>query len=117
LLVGGRGALVRLIGIETPEVGECYGKPALARTRQLAQGRRVTLKGDPSQDTYDRYGRLLAYVWLPGGRDLGFQLLAGGFAHVYVSDGPLARLTAYRHAERQAQAEAIGLWHACGKPT
>jgi micrococcal nuclease len=117
MLVGGRGALVRLIGIDTPEVGECYGKQALVRVRQLAQERRVTLKGDPSQDTHDRYGRLLAYVWLPGGRDLGFHLLAGGFAHVNASDDPFGRLAAYRHAETLAKSEASGLWHACPAPT
>jgi endonuclease YncB( thermonuclease family) len=115
-LVGGSGELVRLIGIDAPEIGDCYASQATFRVRQLAQGRRVTLKGDPTQETHDRYRRLLAYVWLPGGKDLGFQLIAGGFAHVFIRN-PYARLTAYRRGERQAQAEAIGLWHACGKPT
>ena len=45
--------------------------------------KQVVLRGDATQDTRDRYGRLLAYVWLPGGKDLGHQLIAGGF-RVYV---------------------------------
>lgn len=97
----GRGLeRVRLIGIDTPEVGTCGAAAATAAAARLAAGRRVVLRGDGSQDTRDRYGRLLAYVWLPGGRDLGFRLLAGGNARVYVYDRPFARLAAYRRAER-----------------
>ncbi len=32
------------------------------------KGRRVTLRTDPSQDNFDRYGRLLAYVTTRAGR-------------------------------------------------
>jgi endonuclease YncB( thermonuclease family) len=77
----------------------------------------VTLKGDPAEDAHDGYRRLLAYVWFPGGKDLGFQLIRGGFARVYAFRDPFVRLDAYRHAERQARAEAIGLWHACAAQT
>src|SRR3954471_10771859 len=63
---------VRLIGIDTPERGDCLSARATSQARRLADGRRVVLRGDATQDTRDRYGRLLAYVWI-GGRDLGYQ--------------------------------------------
>lgn len=56
----------RLIGVDTPEstkVVEEYGREAAAFTASaLTPGRRVELELDVEQR--DRYGRLLAYVWL-----------------------------------------------------
>ena len=64
---------VRLIGIDTPEVyggTECGGRQASAYMERIATGRRVSVHTDPTQDTYDRYGRLLAYLDA-GETDLG----------------------------------------------
>jgi endonuclease YncB( thermonuclease family) len=116
-LTSGKRERIRLIGIDTPESGVCYAAKASARARQLALSKPVVLKGDATQDTRDRYGRLLAYVWLPGGRDLGFQLLAGGFAKVYVYRNPFQRLSAYRTAESRAKSAPAGAWKACGSTT
>ena len=74
------------------------------------------LKGDATQATRDRYKRLLAYVWLPGGKDLGYQLVAGGFAKVYVYDRPFRRLSAYRSAESSAKGTTAGQWKTCAAP-
>jgi micrococcal nuclease len=74
----------------------------------------VVLKGDPTQATRDKYGRLLAYVWIRGARDLGFQQLARGLARVYVYDRPFQRLGAYRAAERAGKRQSRSVWHACG---
>jgi endonuclease YncB( thermonuclease family) len=112
-LVSGKSERIRLIGIDTPERGECYSAKATERARQLAMSRAVVLRGDPTQDTRDRYGRLLAYVWLPGGKDLGFQLIAGGFAKVYVYRTAFGRLSVYRTAEAAAQGATGGQWKAC----
>ena len=111
-LSSGKRERIRLIGIDTPERGACYAAKATERARQLAMSKPVVLRGDPSQDTRDRYGRLLAYVWIPGGKDLGYQLVAGGFAKVYVYRDAFQRLPAYRNAE--AAAKSAGQWKACG---
>ena len=95
-LDGGKSERVRLIGIDAAERGTCFSSQATERARQLALSKPVVLRGDRTQDTRDRYGRLLAYVWLPGGRDLGYQLVAGGFAKVYVYSSPFQRLPAYQ---------------------
>ena len=113
-LRSGRLERIRLIGIDTPERGECFFGHATARARQLSLGKAVVLRGDASQATRDRYGRLLAYVWLPGGRDLGLQLISGGFARVYVYRSPFERLPVYRDAELRARRGSLGLWLACG---
>jgi endonuclease YncB( thermonuclease family) len=112
-LTSGKTERIRLIGIDTPERGICFFSQATARARQLAMSKQVVLRGDASQDTRDRYGRLLAYVWIPGGKDLGYQLLAGGFAKVYVYRTAFGRLPAYRTAEAAAKGVTAGQWNAC----
>jgi micrococcal nuclease len=116
-LASGKSERIRLIGIDTPERGECYATKATERARLLAMSKPVVLRGDATQDTRDRYGRLLAYVWIPGGKDLGYQLIAGGFAKVYVYRNPFQRLSAYRNAEAGAKGATGGQWKACGTPT
>ncbi len=116
-LTSGKTERIRLIGIDTPERGTCFSSPATARARQLAMSKRVVLRGDATQDTRDRYERLLAYVWIPGGKDLGFQLIAGGFAKAYVSRNAFERLAAYRNAEATAKGATAGQWQVCGTAT
>ena len=113
-LAGGKSERVRLIGIDAAERGACFASAATARARQLALSKPVVLRGDRTQDTRDRYGRLLAYVWLPGGRDLGYQLVSGGFAKVYVYRAAFERLGPYRTAESRAKSVPAGAWKACG---
>jgi endonuclease YncB( thermonuclease family) len=107
---GGASDRLRIIGIDTPEVGACGAASATLAAQSLAQGKHVTLLGDATQATRDRYGRLLAYVWLPGGRDLGFQLIALGLAKAFVYDRPFKRLSAYRNAEVVGRRQTSNVW-------
>ena len=80
--------------------------------KRIATGRRVSVRTDPTQDTYDRYGRLLAY--LDAGRtDLGKAVIRAGWARVYVYDRPFERLAAYRDAARTARTAGRGIAAAC----
>jgi micrococcal nuclease len=114
-LASGRSERVRLIGIDTPDTRpvECFAREATAAARRLANGRRVRLVGDRTQNTRDRYGRLLAYVVLESGRDMGRELIAGGHAAVYVYRRPFLRISGYRSAEGSAKAAKRGLWRSC----
>jgi micrococcal nuclease len=112
-LRSGRDERVRLIGIDTPEIGECDAGRATALAQRLAAGRAATLIGDPTQATRDRYGRLLAYVVVPGAGDLGYRELAQGYARVYVYR-PFTRLTLYRRAARIGRTKPDSLARACG---
>jgi endonuclease YncB( thermonuclease family) len=104
---------VRILGIDTPEVGTCYAAQATAAASTLALGKTVRLVGDPTQTVRDRYSRLLAYVVLPGGVDLGRTLVARGAAKVYVYDRPFARVASYRAAEAAARRRDLGQWSSC----
>ncbi|QIK68546.1 DUF2510 domain-containing protein [Nocardioides sp. HDW12B] len=73
----GNGETVRLVGIDTPEVGECGFEAAAANLSNLVLGEMVSL-GESDEDR-DSYGRLLRYVDL-GDMDAGLRLIKNGRA-------------------------------------
>lgn len=73
----GNGETVRLVGIDTPEVGECGFERASAALSQLVLGKAVTLA--VSDEDRDRYDRLLRYVDV-GRLDAGLELIRDGLA-------------------------------------
>jgi micrococcal nuclease len=113
---------VRLIGIDTPETVapgqpvQCYGPEASARTRYLVLSRQVTLETDPSQDTIDTFGRLLAYLWL-GDTSINAQMAREGYAREYTYNTAYKYQAQFRQAEQDARAGGQGLWGACGRPS
>jgi micrococcal nuclease len=83
--------------------------------RLLPGGTEVSLEADPGQDRVDRYGRLLAYVRLPGGRLAEDEQVASGWATVYVFEGkPVSRDAELRRAMASARAAGRGVWGSCG---
>lgn len=116
----GKAVTVRLIGIDTPEVegspagAECYGAEASAAARALLPvGTAVVLTTDNTQATYDKYDRLLAYVTLSDGRDVGEELIRTGFAREYTYAAPYILQARYRAAEALAVQIRVGLWSVC----
>ena len=110
---------VRLIGIDTPETVrpgtpvQCGGLQASASMHGLADGRRVTLVSDPTQDRVDRYGRLLDYVFR-GAENLGKVQLRRGWAEVYVyQHNPFEKVRTFKHAEHRAENADRGVWKDC----
>jgi endonuclease YncB( thermonuclease family) len=71
------GEAVRLVGIDSPEEGECGSLRAADLLTRLVEGRRVTLVAPV--DDRDRYDRLLRYVNL-GTMDAGLRMIKNGLA-------------------------------------
>jgi len=87
---------------------EYFGPEATAFVRRSVGGKTVSLQLDPMR-TRDKYGRLLAYVILPDGRNLNLDIVATG--HGYADprfDNPLKRDVA--RAQREARKAVRGLW-------
>ena len=114
--VSSRIERVRLIGIDAPERGACYSTQATVGLRGLVFKKRVRLQGDRSQTRRDRYGRLLAYVTLGNGSDVGRRLLQQGLATVYETRPPFARRSSYLAESSRASGAGTGLWSGCGSP-
>lgn len=116
-LPSGKTRSVRLLALDSPEkYATRYGSPdecgALAASAFMDRfnGRRVVLISDPSQDSVDRYGRLLRYVQLPGGKDLGGAEVARGLAMPYLFDMPARRYPRYVGSAEAARAAGRGAW-------
>lgn len=117
---------VRLLGIDTPESKASkrdryyLSKQSISRKklRQIARqakrfnieqvkGKRVRLKlGSEEQD---RYGRLLAYIYLPDGRMLNRLLLEKGLASVF-RRYQFQYKKDFLAAEATARQKQLGLW-------
>jgi endonuclease YncB( thermonuclease family) len=110
------GRSVRMIGLNTPELGkqgrsdEPYAVAARQRLEALVadSGGRVALV--PGREARDRYGRTLAHVYSSGGANLEAQMLADGLGF-QVAVAPNVDLVACQQAaERSARQAGRGLW-------
>ncbi len=108
-----RSVKVRLIGMDTPETVDprkpvqCFGKEASARTKELLEGKVVTLVKDVSET--DRYHRLLRYVYLDG-VFINQQLVLEGYAHARSYPPDVKYQTEFRAAEQTAREKKRGFW-------
>lgn len=106
---------VRLLGIDTPEVGdraECFGDEATEQLRtMLPDGSRTWITAD--QDPVDQYGRSLFYLWTEDGRFVNYELVAGGAAESLMIAPNDAHYPILRAAEDAATTAGTGMWGAC----
>lgn len=113
------GRRLRYIGVDAPEMAgraseadEPGAVEARDRNRQLVVGRRLRLEFE--QEREDRFGRLLAYVWIQdaSGKDLMVNevLLREGMGSVF----PYSRMKRYTEVFTRAQNAArrarVGIW-------
>jgi micrococcal nuclease len=110
------GRRVRLLQIDTPELGsgECYSRSARTALIALAPpGKKVVLEADPALDRVDRYGRLLRYV-KRNGVNVNLELTRRGAAAPYFYRGDRGRYAdGLMQAVQSAKSAKRGLWRAC----
>jgi micrococcal nuclease len=112
----GREIDVRLIGVDTPETVDptqpvgCYGPQASHFTERTLTGEPIRLEFDVER--HDRYGRVLAYVWLRG-RLFNQRLAAQGYAVVSTYPPNVRYESRFEAAQAIAMRDDRGLWGAC----
>lgn len=125
------GQEVRLLDINTPEgphhgqIAEPMADAARANLVKLIGGK--TLKLVTTERTYDKYGRLLAYAYLPDGTWVNQKQLRDGFAVVYTFDDHGNEAETLLKDEQAARLAKKGIWalprwnvrdakNCCGEP-
>lgn len=104
---------VRLIGVDTPETVhpskpvQYFGKEASEFTKKTVEGKRVRLEYDWQKR--DKYGRLLAYVYLEDGTFINAEIIKQGYGFAYTKY-PFKYLEDFRKYERDARNNNRGLW-------
>lgn len=116
------GRLVRSIGIDTPEVRrrsgdewildpEPFGREAAEANRKLVEGRTVRLEFDIER--HDRFGRLLAYVYVGDGQDermANEEMLRAGAAKLLTIPPNVKYVERFQAAVAEARQNHRGLW-------
>ena len=110
VLYEGRDEPVRLLCIDTPERGESGFEEATEAMRGLVEDREVVLEFErPGEPERDRYGRLLAYVFVDG-RNVNVEMVRLGWTPFWTKYGEGRLAAEFREAETEAKAENRGLW-------
>jgi len=106
---------VRVLQVDTPEMGECYADQARQFTQEfLGKRASLTLRADPTLDKSDKYGRSLRYVF-KGKENLSLELVRRGYAKPMFFNGIEGRYAdlIMKYAS-QAKAKRLGLWKCNG---
>jgi len=109
------GRRLRLIGIDTPEMGR-DGKPDQPFAVAARDALRTLLKARPELDLRldharrDVHGRLLAHAFLTDGTSVSAWLLEKGYATLLIIPPDDWNVTCYQAAERHARESGAGIW-------
>jgi len=114
--ISGESKRVRLIGVDTPESvhpdaqkNVDYGEISSQFTKNLIEGKSVILEFDIQKE--DRYGRILAYVYLPETLEmLNELLLSEGHAVIMTVQPNSKYVERFVELERIARENAKGIW-------
>ena len=107
------GERVRLIGVDTPETKhpqkpvQYFGREAYLFTKEMVDGKEARFEFD--RQKRDRYGRLLAYVYLLDGTFLNAEIIKQGYGFAYTRF-PFKYMEEFRRYEREARDKRKGLW-------
>jgi micrococcal nuclease len=130
--INGRKESVRLIGIDAPEsrANDRAYKQALRSRADLEtilalgkQSKQFLSQRLPASSTVqleedvqprDRYGRLLAYVYLPNGMMVNEEILISGYASVLTIPPNVRYVERFTRAAKEARKAKRGLWTASG---
>jgi len=118
---------VRLIGIDTPEMHESdklnrdarrsgqdiaaikeLGRRSYEFTKKLAEGKRVRLEFDVER--FDKYKRILAYVYLPDETFLNAKIVQQGYASLMTYPPNVRYADLFLKLYREARENKRGLW-------
>lgn len=109
----GQRERVRLLGIDAPEMArgqrpaERFAMESTQFAREMLEGRQVFLAFD--WDLRDRFGRLLAYIYLADGVCFNAIQLRHGYA-VLLDRFPFKFVDEFRQHELHARTHRLGLW-------
>ncbi|MFA4982377.1 MAG: thermonuclease family protein [Candidatus Omnitrophota bacterium] len=123
------GDRVRLIGVDTPEVHysakllsdakkssrniksiQESGRKASSFTKGLCGGKKIRLEFDVEKE--DRYGRLLAYVYLEDGTFVNARIIEEGYAQVMTIPPNVKHAEYFLRLQKESREKRKGLWTA-----
>lgn len=95
--------LIRLGGIDCPELGQPFGEQAKEFTSNLCFGKIIMYR----MVGIDRFDRTIATVFLEGSTEVNLEILKAGYAWHFKK---YAKRQDYADTEAQARRDGVGLW-------
>ncbi len=111
-IINGEEKKVRFLAIDTPETdkNEPFSKDAKEYTcNALKKAKEIILEYDSNSDKEDKYGRILAFVYVDN-RLLQKELISNGLAKVAYLYGDYEHVDELKKAEETAKNNKIGIW-------
>ncbi len=103
------GQRVRYLGIDTPETGQPFYEEARNKNKEFVLGKNVRLEVCKSEPT-DKYGRLLAYVYI-NQTMVNRELLISGYARILIIPPcGVEKAEEFRQYQKGAMEKKVGLW-------
>ena len=110
-----QGERIRLIGINTPELGgQALADRARQRLAALVLHQQLRLQFDVQLQ--DHYGRRLAHLFLPDGRNVAGLLLRDGLGYPVAIPPNLALLDCQLREAERARQSGFGVWRQPATP-
>ena len=102
---------VRMIGIDTPEItngkNHPFGQEAYKFTKKAIEGQKVKLELDTAER--DKYGRILAYVYI-GDRFINAELLEKGLAQIMTVPPNVKYADEFVKLQKDSREDMVGIW-------
>lgn len=114
-IVDNRREKIRLIGIDTPEMGQRpWGKKAKEHLEDLidSSSRQVIIEYDVERR--DKYNRILAYIWTKDGKMANREMLKHGYALLFTFPPNVKHVEEFISAETEAREKRRGIWSKSG---
>jgi len=106
---------IRLIGVDTPEMEQRpWGGKARKYLESLLAGSNSRVSLEYDIERRDKYGRILAYIWIQDGRMLNEEMLKNGFAVLFTCPPNVKYVVRFRAAQDKARDNKIGIWGETG---
>ncbi|PKR87132.1 hypothetical protein CWO92_01865 [Heyndrickxia camelliae] len=123
--INGKEENIRLLLIDTPETHkpgtpvQPYGPEASDYAKkELAVGTKVMVEEGVKGHERDKYGRLLAYIYLPNGKMYNEEVVKKGLARVaYIYEPNTMHLSDLKKDESYAKKHKLGIWSITGYVT
>ncbi len=109
------GRRVRYIGINAPEIAhknrktEPYGDKAKHYNKSLVLSKKIRIVFD--KEKFDRYGRVLAYVYLADNTFVNLKVLESGLAYYYPHSLNRKYRELFLKTQRKAMKAKCGIWN------
>jgi micrococcal nuclease len=107
----GKTYRTRLIGIDAPEMGQKpWGRKAKKHLIEILKGSGGMVKVETDVTKYDKYDRLLAYLWLDDKTMVNEVMLSDGYAVLFTIQPNSKHVVRLKKAQRAAREDHAGIW-------